>query len=320
VTINYNDQVAKFKITSESKSADIQDTVRARFNIPDTERLILVDDQDKADVIIDGLLETGSYHLQVASGSKGGCCPPGSWPATENPTTYTPRGKIETIGETEFYVVGKKEEKQSGVILISDIYGLASARHKQIADEFAQSGWLVLMPDIFGKDTWNEKKDWAHFKEWVTKKEFQWQRVSKILEDAFAYYSKAGVTKIGIAGFCYGGYIGFKASATGKVNASVAFHSAHANLGPWVGDEQNKLVENVKCPQLMLPAGNDDASVKEGGADQKLLSQKPFECVFKDFPDMSHGFVSRGDISDPKVARDVRAAVDLAVSFFKKHL
>jgi len=43
-------------------------------------------------------------------------------------------------------------------------------------------------------------------------------------------------------------------------------------------------------------------------------------AFFKDFPDMSHGFVSRGDISDPKVARDVRAAVDLAVSFFKKHL
>eukprot|EP00456_Euglypha_rotunda_P043043 TRINITY_DN3362_c0_g1_i12.p1 TRINITY_DN3362_c0_g1~~TRINITY_DN3362_c0_g1_i12.p1 ORF type:complete len:333 (-),score=40.40 TRINITY_DN3362_c0_g1_i12:22-1020(-) len=322
VTISYNGQSAKFKITSESKSADIQDTVRSRFNIADKERLILVDDQDKADVIIDGLLETGSYTLSVSKSKEGGCCPPGSLPATESPSTYVPKGKTEKIGETDFYVVGKKEEKQSGIILVSDIFGSNSARHKQVADEFALSGWLVLMPDFFVKDHWTEQKDWAKLGEWITQKQYQWPQISKVLESAFAYFAKAGVSKIGIAGVCWGSWAVLRASATGKVHAGVSFHPSHPKLGPMLGEDQSKLLGAVTCPQLVCPAGNDDPSVKEGGLDHKILSGKPFgsQCVWKEFPEMAHGFVTRGDVSDPKVARDVRAAMDLASSFFKKHL
>lgn len=121
---------------------------------------------------------------------------------------------------------------------------------------------------------------------------------------------------------CYGSYIVLKASATGKIHAGVSYHPSHSKLSPVFGDEQAKIVEAVKCPQLYIVAGNDDASVKESGLDHKILSQKPFgsQCVFKEFPEMAHGWVSRGDISNPKVARDVRAAMDLASSFFKKHL
>ena len=38
------------------------------------------------------------------------------------------------------------------------------------------------------------------------------------------------------------------------------------------------------------------------------------------FPDMKHGWVTRGDMSDPKVERDVQKGLNLALSFFTKYM
>jgi hypothetical protein len=34
---------------------------------------------------------------------------------------------------------------------------------------------------------------------------------------------------------------------------------------------------------------------------------------------MVHGWVNRGDVSDPLVERDVKAAIELAVAFFREN-
>ena len=41
---------------------------------------------------------------------------------------------------------------------------------------------------------------------------------------------------------------------------------------------------------------------------------------FKEFSDMIHGWVSRGDISDPKIAEQVGIAMDGVLKFFSKYL
>ena len=38
------------------------------------------------------------------------------------------------------------------------------------------------------------------------------------------------------------------------------------------------------------------------------------------FPDMKHGWVTRGDMSDSKVERDVKKGINLALSFFAKYM
>ena len=38
------------------------------------------------------------------------------------------------------------------------------------------------------------------------------------------------------------------------------------------------------------------------------------------FPDMKHGWVTRGDMSDSKVERDVQKGINLALSFFAKYM
>lgn len=73
---------------------------------------------------------------------------------------------------------------------------------------------------------------------------------------------------------------------------------------------------------MMLPAGGDPDNTKPGGEMNKLFDTKPFgvHCHYQEFPDMEHGWVPRGDASDETVARDVKAAMELAKGYFKKHL
>jgi len=84
-----------------------------------------------------------------------------------------------------------------------------------------------------------------------------------------------------------------------------------------MGEEEKDILQNIKCPQLFMPAGNDPPTVKPGGLGCDVLGDK-LEII--EFPDMMHGWTTRGDMSDAKVNRDVKKAVQAAIDFFKKHV
>ena len=70
-------------------------------------------------------------------------------------------------------------------------------------------------------------------------------------------------------------------------------------------------------PQLVMAAGNDKDDYKNGGAVQKALPETVREASeFKEFEEMKHGWVIRGDTADEKIKRDVEDAVDRAKTFF----
>jgi len=190
-------------------------------------------------------------------------------------------------------------------------------RTKQIADEYALKGFLAVVPDFFGA---NALSDLSQVGGWI--KQWTWDRIGPQIDTIVHHLQAHGFTKLGSVGFCWGTWPVFVTSASGNFSAGVSFHPSHPRLCDALGFDESELTNAVKCPQLLAPAGNDGPSLKEGGLEHQILSKKPFgkDCIFREFPDMAHGWVNRGDLSDPKVARDVRAAIDLSVSFFRKHL
>jgi len=72
----------------------------------------------------------------------------------------------------------------------------------------------------------------------------------------------------------------------------------------------------------LFAAGNDPDNCKEGGDFEKIFSKKDFgkDCVIVSFPDMTHGWVSRGDCNDPNVKRDYETAMQLSIDFLNKNL
>ena len=86
------------------------------------------------------------------------------------------------------------------------------------------------------------------------------------------------------------------------------------------GENPDDLVKGVKCPAYLMPAGNDADNLKTDGEYFKILISKfgNDKVACTEFPDMIHGFVVRGDVSDEKVKRDVEKVIDLSVQYMNK--
>ena len=94
-----------------------------------------------------------------------------------------------------------------------------------------------------------------------------------------------------------------------------------------LNENEEEILKNVKSPQMFLPSRSDKDSVK-------LVAQMPNDTKIIglgkqilgdgveiiEFPDMSHGWTTRGDLSDPIVERDVKKAFNFVISFFGKYL
>jgi len=99
--------------------------------------------------------------------------------------------------------------------------------------------------------------------------------------------------------------------------AGVSYHPSHSRICELLEESEEELLKNVKCPQIFMPADGDHANNFPNGLGKKVLDDV-LEVVT--FPDMKHGWVTRGDMSDSKVERDVQKGINLALSFFAKYM
>mmetsp|Transcript_16097 Transcript_16097/g.47246 ORF Transcript_16097/g.47246 Transcript_16097/m.47246 type:complete len:247 (-) Transcript_16097:481-1221(-) len=241
------------------------------------------------------------------------CCPPGSWPCLSGPEDYTPRGADDMLEDLPIYVVGEPGEK--AIVVMPDIYGTGqTGRLKGLCDTLADQGYFVVMADPFRTDTAEGKED---FVAWVTAFPFD-GLVAQDIQRVMAYVEGKGATSVGAMGFCWGVWAICKASATGvPFKCGVGPHPSTQLEGLFGGNEL-EMMAAVSMPLLMMPAGNDRDTLKEGGEVAAAIAAGGGSSVT--FPDMVHGFTIRGDITVPEVKRDVELAVGQAIEHFKAHL
>jgi len=243
------------------------------------------------------------------------CCPPGSWPACQSPEGYQARGSEGKIGELPTYHVGRSER---AVLILPDIFGWSQnkGRFFGIADTLAAQGFQVLLADPFHGDTAAGKED---FMAWI--KSFPYDgSVSTDIEACVKFLQDKGCTSIGVVGFCWGVWAFCKAASLGvPFKCGVGPHPSTRLEGAFGGEgAEQAMIDKVNMPVLLLPAGNDPDNLKEGGAVAKALAEKGGESVT--FPDMAHGWLCRGDLSDATVVRDVELGMKHTVEFLKSRL
>ena len=247
----------------------------------------------------------------------GCCCPSGSEPALKS--DYIPKGKIEDVDGLPIYYIGQGEK---AIIFVYDIFGFDSGRTKQMCDELAAEGYLVVLPDFFRHDGLKSSDMEGFFGFFRCLNRFRknnsWEKGSEDFNKRiYPFLEKKGVKKIGMLGTCWGSYYVFKASAEGKISAGANFHPSLMMRK----ETPQELARAQKCPQMMLLGKNDPANIKEGSEVEKILHEKFGKvALFKTFGEMKHGWVVRGDIKKPAVARDYKIAMDMAIDFFKKTL
>ncbi len=186
-----------------------------------------------------------------------------------------------------------------GVVVIQEWWGL-NENIRDIARRFAGAGFVALAPDLY------------HGK--VTKEPDEAQKAMMALDQAQVAKDLAGAVKalqsydfvapkrVGVTGFCMGGYITlvFAAAAGNDLGAAVSFYG-----GGYTPTEQG--VAGIQSPLLAIYAGRDESTPE---AERERLRQlltdqgKTFDMVM--YPDAEHAFFNdeRPEVYNPAAAAD----------------
>jgi hypothetical protein len=130
--------------------------------------------------------------------------PPPSWP---RPVTNN-ANSLASAADT--YIVYPKDNKspEKAIIILSDIFGIY-VNAQLLADEFAENGYLAVLPDLFRGDAIklsDMESGRANLPEWLPK--HQTPVVDPIVEATIKYVrGDLGVKRVAGVGYCFGGKV-----------------------------------------------------------------------------------------------------------------
>lgn len=227
------------------------------------------------------------------------------------------------------------------ILAFSDVFGPMSGKHREICDEMATAipGSLVCLPDLFDgepicPDFLDSKFPGLRLKLFFPKMLYRiryrygWAKLGPKIQALVDSFSSSSIPMCTF-GFCFGGYLAVKASSIGSFRGAVGFHPSlivgRLQCSPH-SEKDADLAKAVRCPQLMIPAQNDDASVKPGGEFINLVATAYPLSKSVCFENMVHGWMTRGAddplLPQPAGVESVResqvSALKLAVEFFEQ--
>ncbi|KAJ1456979.1 dienelactone hydrolase [Pelagophyceae sp. CCMP2097] len=246
------------------------------------------------------------------------CCPPGSLPGLEEDANVALLGSVEVVDGRAVYYSPPPEASTKGVVVLYDVHGFSGGRIKGVCDALASKGFHVVMPDVFEGSNIKTQGGFSDEKAMAWLKAMSAESVDRIAP-AFSKLSAVGAKSVGAIGFCWGAYPTFKLSAAGLIKAGAACHPSLKLGNMFFGETEEAQAAAAMCHMMLMPASNDDDRYRDGTL-SKIVEANGFEARVRDFPDMQHGWVPRGDATLPDVKRDVEVAIREAAAFFQKHL
>ncbi|VEU33581.1 unnamed protein product [Pseudo-nitzschia multistriata] len=284
------------------------------------------------------------------------CCPSGSWPQLlvtskedlNKDDLPPPKGEILTIpveGQEAlsiYYAKAAEGKTTKGSILVlPDIYSVrvllphvrSGDRIGSISDALAGEGYHVALAGVFRDQPYDEAVkgpddgDFLTFDsfaqdggvDWFKKQSYE--VLGPRVKAAAAFLNeKSPGQPLGVLGFCFGQWLQCKASATGDVDfaCAVGCHPTTVLESAVFGGDEEAMMNALKQPTLALWAKNDAKNYLGEGYCAKAIANSGGEV--KEFPEMLHGWVSRGDVADPAVKAGVETAIEGAKAFFEKHM
>lgn len=211
------------------------------------------------------------------------------------------------------------------ILVITDIYGFAAARNREICDDFAKEGYTVVLPDWFDGKPWPEASPFdAAFMAWV--KTFPAQPlVSWVYDQLVPELAKESKELRGVIGFCWGVWLLCQVMAADTkqtIRVGLQYHPSTIFLeGTVFSANWKDLVEKVRGAHFIAPAGNDPADYKPNGDYYNILEKNnPGKILGIEYYNEQHGYACRGDIKNDMIRKDVEHALSTGKMFIKKHI
>ena len=195
---------------------------------------------------------------------------------------------------------------RGAVVVIQEIFGVNS-HIKSVADGFAADGYLAIAPAMFdrtqrGYDTgYTQPEIQAGI---AVMQKLDWKQTLLDVDAAIAEAKQAG--KVGIVGYCWGGFVAWMASAKlSGLSAAVPYYGG--------GILDNADIE-PKVP-VMAHFGEKDSMIPVDGV-KKLAEKHKKHQVFIYAADHGFNCDQRGSYNAPSA----KQARERTLEFFRKHV
>ncbi|KAK3138830.1 hypothetical protein QOZ80_5AG0373900 [Eleusine coracana subsp. coracana] len=164
----------------------------------------------------------------------------------------------------EAYLTGPRRAGRA-VVLGSDYYGFQAPKLRKIADQVADLGYFVVVPDLLHGDPY---KEGVSFVEWL-KTHSPADAAEKALKIVAALKKRGKM--VAVAGYCWGGKVAVELAKSGEIQAVVIAHPALVTVDD---------IKEVKCPIEVLGGELDTLSPP------KLVHQ--FESALDEMKGIDH--------------------------------
>jgi len=233
------------------------------------------------------------------------------------------------------------------VLVFTDVFGYEAGNHRLFSDVLAKrlggptaGTTAVLVPDLFRGNPICQPLPFlpdalglmATLPAFLYRMRFNHppQVVERDLTELILPWIQSqvpNVAELGIScvGFCFGGWIVARSLALDNfpMKCGVGVHPSFMveSAVHW-GNESDLVAKIGPKPILLLPAGNDSNKIKVGGSHTKALAEMrnvPETIISMEFPNMKHGWVSRGDGTDAAVAECQEEAMEAVSKFLEQN-
>jgi len=194
-----------------------------------------------------------------------------------------------------FQVVPEGADETPALVIAQEAFGV-NAHIRDVCRRFAREGYVTLAPDLYHRsgDMLTYAYDAPRRREPLSA--LTTEGITADVECALAHLKslpEADAGRIGIVGFCVGGFVAFLAACRTEVATAVCFYGGGIvnrreglKLEPVLGE-----ADAIKAPVLCL-YGENDKSIPPAEVDavRSRLARQPREHQVVVYPGAGHGF------------------------------
>jgi carboxymethylenebutenolidase len=217
---------------------------------------------------------------------------------------------LESADGTRFgaYQGRPEEPAGAGVVILPDVRGLHRF-YKELACRFAEAGLEAVAVDYFGRTAGIGSRD-EDFPFREHHAQVDWGKIAEDTDAAAAWLrANTQATALFTVGFCFGGAMSWRQSATGTgLSGCVGFYGVPSRVAD--------AVPRMRAPLLILAAGQDFTPVEEVGKFADQVRDTGVEAELHVYPDAPHSFFDRTFAGH---AADCADAWERMLAFMARH-
>ncbi|KAK3399369.1 Alpha/Beta hydrolase protein [Sordaria brevicollis] len=210
---------------------------------------------------------------------------------------------------------------KTAILYLTDVFGLKLPQNLLLADSFARAGYLTVAPDLFNGEPAPGDINTPGFNTTLFLSLHGTNATDPIIASTISYLrTTLGVTRIGAAGYCFGGKYAFR-FLEGNTNLTAQSETVDAAFTAHPSLLENEEIVAIQGPVAIAAAENDELLPLERKLEiEALLKGTGREYGVNLYSGTNHGFAVRADVSDREQRFAKEGAFLQAVRWFGEFL